>query len=891
MTGEAISHYHVLDKIGEGGMGVVYKAEDTLLDRTVALKFLSAHLLEDEEARERFVREAKAAATLDHPNICTVYEIDEAEGQTFLAMAFIDGPTLQQKIDERPLKLKQAVEIAIQIADGLATAHQRGINHRDIKPANVMLTADGQAKIMDFGLAQLGGQTKITKSGMMLGTPSYMAPEQIRAEETDHRVDIWAFGVVLHEMIAGQPPFSAETEQGLGQAVLHLEPEPLTALRRGVPMELDRIVAKCLAKDPEERYQHIDETLVDLRALRKRLPETTRSAATAATPAPAARPSRLPWVVAAALAICLVIIVVLWVRERPLPQAVVRFSIPLAEGLDFSNTGRRILDISPDGTRIVHTANAGLWVRALDQWEDTLLVPGTVGSAALNPFFSPDGQWVAFFADGELKRVPVAGGTPISLCRLTLLPFGASWGADETILYGQGSEGIWRVPASGGATEQVIAVAEGELAAGPQMLPGGEWVLFTLRPQGSENWNQAQVVAQSLKTGERMVLVDGGHDARYLTSGRLVYVRNNVLMAVPFDPDTRRVTGEAREGVSGVRDAVTQMMGNAVTGSAQFAVASNGTLIYVTTEPQAQPGRLIWLNREGVKTSEIGQTGGQARDFALSPDEQSVAYWEAARPADWDIWVLNLSRGDRTKISDSERQESRPNWSPDGRSLVVTSTQEGQSVVFFRRADGSEQAVPLTDGGVYEADSDWSSDGKYILYDHESSDPGTGSDLWYLERNADGSHWEPHEYLAAPDNEWVAKLSPDGRYAAYVSNESGQNQVYVRPFPDGGQRWTVSTTGGVQPRWSRDSGELFYVDESGTMMSVAVSTSGEFQASAPQGLFPYPELLVGLQYPRYDVSHDGKRFLTMETGGGETGQAPPAIQVVLNWLNELPNTR
>jgi len=852
LIGETISHYRIVDKLGEGGMGVVYKAEDTRLDRTVALKFLSAHLLEDEEARERFVREAKAAATLDHPNICTVYEIDEAEGQTFLAMAFIEGPTLQKKIDERPLKLKQALDIAIQIADGLAAAHQRDINHRDIKPANVMLTADGQAKIMDFGLAQLGGQTKITKSGMMLGTPSYMAPEQIRAEETDHRVDIWAFGVVLHEMIAGQPPFAAATDEGLGQAVLHLEPEPLTALRRGVPMELDRIAAKCLAKDPDERYQHIDETLVDLRALRKKLPETTRSAATTVAAAPAeAKEPRLPWLLFGLVSLVAGALAIVHFTETQPEAPLRRVSIsPRATLRPDTRRYYNVLAISPDGRHVAFLGDGQLWVQDFDQ-EEARPMEGTEGARA--PFWSPDNTRIGFFVGGnpgELRWISVNGGPSSKVCDAPEFhAHGASWSPDnELIVFASGPSGgqpasLYQVNAAGGTAEGLISWEElGHTIGWAHFLPAeaGARVLLI---EGD-----GDMMLQDLDTGQRRTLGPGFFPV-YSTSGHIIFQSaedDGTLWARRFSLDTLEASGD-----------LLPVAQNARHGS----VARDGTLVYLDF---VGPGdrQLVWVDRNGGRLGVVGATGGDLDNPALSPDGRSVAY-SVRTDGQLDVWIYDMNRGIPTKLTTSLEGDTSPFWSREGDQIAFSSYQQTPVGVFFKNSDGTGTEMPLTPPPQAGIVTDWSRDGQFILY----QTPGY---THYLSRSAGGGGWEPTQYNPGTQ----AKLSPNSRYVAYGS----EREVYVGPFPEGGRRWQVSANGGGRPRWSRDGDELFYVDNEGTLVAVEVSTDGEFWAGTSDPLFQ-------LQVPnaQYDVSLDGKQFLVVEP----VENTEPLIRVVENWFAEF----
>ncbi len=864
--GTRLGPFEVVAQIGVGGMGEVYRATDTNLKRQVAIKVLPEAMAADAERLSRFQREAEVLAALNHPNIAQIHGLERSDERVALVMELVEGQTVADRIAHGPMPVDEALPIARQIVEALDTAHEQGIIHRDLKPANVKVRDDGTVKVLDFGLAKamqpigapgaspdLSNSPTIpgpvtTQAGLILGTAAYMSPEQARGKPVDKRADIWAFGVLLYEMLTGRRLFSGEDTTDTLARVVRDVPD-LSA----VPASVRRLLGQCLEKDPKQRLRDIGDVW---RLIEERPPQVT------------ARPagSRLRWALAAAIAGGLATGLVVWALRRPEPRSTVRSLIPFAEGQTLTESAAQLLAISPDGTRIVYSADGDLWLRPLDRWEATR-VSGTEDGVAVSPFFSADGEWIGFHSGGQLRKVPATGGAVVSVCSAGT-PAGASWGADDMILYGDAG-GVWRVPASGGTPEQVIAVADGESVVSPQALPGGEWVLLTLRPSGVVNWNEAQIVVQSLETGQRTVLIEGGHDARYVPTGHLVYSLNAVLMAVRFDPDARRVADVPTLLVDGVYEL------GSVTPTSYFALAANGTLVYAPWTSGAS--RLVWLNRAGAKTGEIAQTAGEARDFALSADEQRVAYWERDRLT-WDIWVLNLARGDRTRVTTAPGVDVRPAWSPDGEWLAFTNQHDG---IVLKRADGSGERTALVGGLV----DDWSTDGRFILYEGGS---GNDRDVWYLERSADGSSWEPHEYLATPANELVPKLSPDVRYLAYVSDESGRQEVHVRPFPDGGRQWTVSTNGGQQPLWSPDGSELFYLEGGARLMAVNVSTAGEFAAGTPQPLFEYPELGAGQEYPRYDVSSDGQRFVTVEPAADEPGST---LRVVQNALGELRDAR
>ena len=517
MVGTTVSHYRVAEKIGEGGMGVVYKALDVKLGRTVALKFVRPELIASAHHRERFVREAQAVAALEHPNICTIHEIDDADGQTFLAMAFVDGESVKGKISGRPLKLEEALDIAIQTAEGLDAAHANGIVHRDIKPANLMTNAGGQVKIMDFGLARLGDRPSVTRSAAILGTPAYMSPEQAQGSSGDSRSDLWSLGAVLYEMLTGRPPFSVEHEAAVLHAILHEEHEPITAVRAGVPIELDRILEKALAKRPEERYQHARDLLIDLRHLRDRLDSGVPRRQGRVERADAARSmtrERVAW----AVLVTALVTVCIWLaarNSRDVPT-VVRSLVNVSpaerlraqagdDGLPRGRPSRTALAISPDGRCLVFTGMRGrqqlLYVRWLEALEAN---PLDATEGASGPSFSPDGHWIVFWAAGALKKVPVSGGPPVILADVPDPIIGASWSASDTIVFATERDGLWRVPARGGKPEALTKVDTGRREYGhrfPHLLPDGKTVLFTVTHDGIPNWDRTEIVAQRLAPG------------------------------------------------------------------------------------------------------------------------------------------------------------------------------------------------------------------------------------------------------------------------------------------------------------------------------------------------------------------------------------------------------
>ena len=722
VIGQTISHYKITAKLGEGGMGVVYKAEDTKLKRPVALKFLAPHLLQDEEARKRFQREATAAAGLSHPNICTVYEIGEEGGQTFLAMEFIEGESLEKKIERGPLSLKEALGFTRQVADGLAAAHAKGVVHRDIKPGNLIVTPEGRVKILDFGLALLTEGSKLTQLDTTVGTVAYMSPEQAQGIEVDYRTDIWALGCVLYEMVRGQRPFQGVYDQALVYEIVNQQPEPLTAVRAGVPMELEWIAGKCLAKDREDRYGRAEDMMLDLRTLAEKLKSggstvlrtgvaagdagtqdvaPVQGSATAGarqglasqqTAAPAAasgetvpeRRLRLPWAVAGVAALFALAVSYVHFRETPPERPLYKFVVPLPE-----DARLHTMSLSPDGLHVAiamgqEGSSRHLWVHSLETGEQREM-PGT--DEAQYPFWSPDSRYIGFFAEGKLKKIGLAGGPPQSLCDAAD-GRGGSWSRGGVIIFAPAPFGeIQRVPEGGG--EPVAITSRGESQEGmsrrfPQFLPDGRHFLwsdrYVDRTRGEEHTG---IYLGSLDGKEPQRLLPDESNAAYAPGpgsdgGFILFVREGALMAQPFDAGRRELSGD----LFPVADEVGRARNLR---NYAFSASAEGSLVF-REGAAGRESQLAWLDRQGKEIEKVGEPAA-IRQVALSPDQQSAALMiQSATGAD--IWLLEFARGLRSRFTTHPAGDLWPVWSPDGVHIAFSSERDGPLRVYRKRADG-----------------------------------------------------------------------------------------------------------------------------------------------------------------------------------------------------------
>src|SRR5688500_8454426 len=870
-------------------MGEVYRARDTKLDRDVAIKVLPHLFVADAERAARFEREARTLAALNHPNIGGIYGLEESNGAMALILELVEGATLADRIAQSAIPVDEALVIARQIAEALEAAHDQGIVHRDLKPANIKLRPDGTVKVLDFGLAKAFDAapaptsslsisptltSPATQIGVILGTAAYMAPEQARGKPVDKRADIWAFGCVLFEMLTGHRTFDGQDVTDTIAAIVRGEPD-WVSLPSDTPPQIRRLLKRCLAKDPKHRLREAGSAIVEI-------DEAQTSAGEPDTAPPPALPLWQRPKIAAAIGflVAAVAAVGAWIAARPAsePKQVVRFSIPLGPETNFSATGRHVVALSPQGTHVAYVANLQIYLRALNEFESTP-VRGTEGlgpNFGRSPFFSPDGKWLGFWGEGALKRVAVTGGAPVTITAAAN-PWGASWGEDEKILYGQ-ADGIWEVPAAGGAPNKLVEAKNGEVLHGPQRLPDGEWLLFTLRPAKVGSWEQAQIVVQSLTTGERKAVVEGGRDARYLSSGHIVYASNGVLNAVPFDVRTRRVTGGPVSLVEGVGDA-----GN-TTGAAHYSVAANGSLVYASVAGGGgTPVSFVWVDRSGRETP-VAARARPYQEFNLSPDGNRIA----VRVLDsmQDVWIYDLTRQTETRLTFDEAVEVFPTWTPDGRRVAFG----GNGVALSARAaDGTGATQVLAESGQDQnrVPQSFTPDGQTLIFELR----GQGVKLNAV--GLDGKRMVTPLFHEATGAQRNAVLSPDGRWLAYESDESGTPEVYVRPFPDvNAGRWQVSAGGGRWPIWHPRAGgrELFYASPKG-LMSLSAVTSPTFTPGRVSLMFEtaaYTSANVVNSNRRLAVSPDGQRFLFQKAAAtAEAGQETQSLLFVENWIEEL----
>jgi hypothetical protein len=907
--GTRVGSFVVDAQIGAGGMGEVYRATDSRLKRQVAIKVLPPLLAGDPDRLARLQREAEVLASLNHPHIAAIYGLEDAEGVKALVMELVEGEDLAERIARGAIPLDEALPIAKQIADALEAAHERGIIHRDLKPANIKVRPDGTVKVLDFGLAKLGdaaaagsvpgaamsptitSPAMLSAVGMVLGTAAYMSPEQARGYPADKRADIWAFGVVLFEMLSGRRLFVGETISDTLASVLKTEPD-WHLLPSTVTARLRALLRWCLEKDPKRRLRDIGDARVQIDNL---LAGTVEDGAPQ-LPAPItpAWERVLPWAAAGVLTVALAAVLLLWAPWRAVSTAP-SFRLSTQIGADASVVFNPVdaLSISPQGDVIAFVAQnapgaaALLHVRRLTQLQAAPL-SGT--DDAESPFFSPDGQWIGYFARGMLKKVAVTGGASVALCPAPV-PRGGSWdGNDSIVLLPNRTGGLVRVSASGGTPEPLTSVVEEELThRWPQVLPGGKGVLFTTgsRTANAVGYNDGAVLVQS-PSGARTVIVRGGYHGQYLPSGHVVYMHDGTLFAMPFDLDRLTPTGPAVPVLDGLTT-------NAGTASAQFAIAANGTAAYLPGRLIAGPGvQIDWMGQDG-KTTPLRATRAAWSNLAFAPAGDRLAMQITDQQAD--IWVYDLARDLITPVTSDPADDSVPVWTPDGRRLVFASTRSGGKIanLYLQLADGSGVAERLTESPNAQRASSWHPSGRYLAFE-EVVPPGQ-SDVMILPIDGDvgsgGKPGKPTPFVNTAAHERQPAFSPDGHWLAFVSDQSGRDEVYVRPFPGPGGQVQISATGGVFPTWSRRRHEIFYTSATSTgtgsrqFMVVPYAVVGEsFRAEKPTLWSSGRHQTRGPQR-MFDLHPDGTRFAVAPLEDAGVVGNVDHVTVIFNFFDEL----
>ncbi len=871
MIGTTLSHYKIIEKLGQGGMGEVYLAEDSRLDRKVALKILPQHLSERAELRERFEREARAVSSLNHPHICTLYDIGEQDGIHYLVMEHLVGETLEARLGKGPLPLKQTLEYAIQIADALDKAHRQGVVHRDLKPGNIMLVKSG-AKLLDFGLAKLQAaetptnlsalpteQANLTAEGTILGTLQYMAPEQLEAKEADSRTDIFAFGAVVYEMATGKKAFEGKSQASLIAAIMEKEPPAMSELQPMTPELLDWVVKRCLVKEPDGRVQSAADLMAELRLVSE---VGTPVGPSPPVTGPAAWRRAMPWGI---VAVVLVIAAIMLWSDSPVIPAVkvvtrTEITLPSTSPLGFGATAgndQTLIALSPDGKKLVFVGRAAqgtqLYLREMDGLEITPIA-GTEG--AIHPFFSPNSNWVGYLTPDRVKKISLRGGGPITLCEAPT-PTRATWTHDDMIYFGSNQGRLLNsVPASGGEPTTILDVTSFEGTLG-EILPDGQSALVMIQAPNSVNDDFSSIFALSLETLEKKLLIEGGYDARYVPSGHLLFARAGVLLAVPFDLERLEVQGEPQVVLQGVSM-------ESLFSQVQVSFSDTGTLVYAPGG-DATVGRIARVDRQG-RTELLSVPERVYGAFDLSPNDQQIAI-QVADVNDY-VWIYDLSREEGRRLGQYGR---RPMWNRSGDGIAVrVSGAEGSSIV-ERRLDAQEERELIRDDSILTPGG-WSPDGSILLVGDFS-----GGRIGFVSTGR-----EPEiDWLEPPSG--VSFLgptfSPDGQWVAYYSDQTGQREIWVRSFPDGDQVYQISTDGGSTPVWSA-SGELFY-NSGDRWMSVQISTD-PLQWEPPELAFETDYVEVpGIDY---DVTSDGRYLYVVKSAHPPD---PTKLYVVQNWFEEL----
>jgi serine/threonine-protein kinase len=899
LVGQTLGHYRIVEKIGAGGMGEVYRAQDERLERDVAIKVLPEEVAQDPERLARFEREAKLLASLSHQNIATLHGLEEYEGQRFLVMEVAKGETLAERFEKGPLPLDNALEVARQIAEGLEAAHGHGIIHRDLKPANVMLSPEGKVKVLDFGLAKAFDleassatspesiaesptlTAELTRAGTVLGTAAYMSPEQARGREVDRQTDIWALGVVLYEMLTGGRAFAGDTAIDTIAAIVEREPD-WEALPAEVPPSVRGLLRRCLQKERARRLRDIADARLELEDA---LLQGTGSSADTEILIPV-KPSplrSLPWLAVAGLvgALLGIIATARMIRgdfdEPLLPNA--EFSVDLAEGTALDLLANPAMAISPDGQLLVWAADGSdgekrLYLRELGQSEARPL-QGTEN--AEGPFFSPDGRWIAYFdrVEAQLKMISVEGGRPTRICDAPHTSKGGTWGDRGEIVFSRGIDGgLFRVSADGGTAERLT---EPDRSTGvkthcfPQFIPGFRAVLFMVGDSDLQEYSESRIEALNLDSGERKLIIEGGMSPRYASSGHLIFARQGTLMAAPFDADILQLTDRPKQVLEGV-------VTSEVAGFAEYALAPNGFLLYAPGGPESYNRRLVRADRRGRVEALPLPERYYSPFFEFSPDGHLLAI--TVQAANDDVWLWDQERRVLSRLT-AGWNNFCPIWSPNSRRIIFSTDRRtsGANDFYWRPADRSSPSTLLYQTSRVAYPSSWSPDGRFVAYIER--DPETTYDIWVLPIDENMQPGTTQRIIASKARELNPRFSPDGRWLVYSSTETGSEEIYAQPFPGPGPRQQVSSGGGVVPRWGPRGDEIFYVDPTSTrMMRASVHTTPQLSFGVPEALFPFESTSTF-----FELSPDGEHFVFLQRGS--QAQSITQLRIVFNWFDQL----
>jgi serine/threonine-protein kinase len=892
-SGKTLASYEILGPLGAGAMGEVYRARDTRLDRDVAIKVLPQEFAQDRERLLRFEREAKSIASLNHANVAHIYGVDQVDTTYFLVLELVEGETLEDRLKRGPLPVDEALDVCRQIAEGLEAAHEAGVIHRDLKPANIRITPEGLVKLLDFGLAKStrpGADIKSstdsvlsTEQGRLLGTPTYMAPEQARGKSIDRRVDIWAFGCVLFECLTAQRAFGGDSLSDVLAAVIEREVD-LTKLPPATPPRVRELVERCLAKDSRQRMRDMG----DARWILQHARDDHAAGATAAA-SPSIWRRGMPWSVVALIGgvFALIIGSTLYTDMDAPPRrssgVVARLAVRTPSGwklrVDNNTEEDQVLAISPDGSQLVFVAESGqhrqLFRRALDSFE-CQPIPGT--DDATSPFFSPDGAWVAFIANAKLRKVALGGGNPIDLCE-SGLGRGGAWGPDGTIVFSPTTAtGLVRISSNGGAPAELTHLEADQRERShrwPCFLPGGKEVAFTVGTEDKPgDYEDAQIDVVSLETGRRRHLLRGASQVRVTANGALLLGRDGEVFALPLGSTNGGAVDGATHVLSGVG-------GVPSSGIVYFDIARNGTLAYVERDPHAAEFELCWVSSDG-RIEPLQLPPREYRVPRVSPDGKKLAVAIGpgrGRPSD--IWICDLVSGSMTRLSVDSKNSSYPAWTADGKRVAygMTPLDGATTGIASKAADGSDAYTLLArfDHQTPRAPLSWSPDSKTLLFQQDGG-AGKSSDILYLAL-ADSS---VHPFAATGVTEFSGALSPDGAWFAYCSDDSGASEVYVQSFPGAGGRWQISD-GGAYPRWSADGREITYISGE-DMIAVSVTTSPTFSHGQPHKLFTLAFQATSDAIANYDRAPDGRFLVVRGTTRASTAEH---VNVVLDWFADL----